>query len=248
MNLILIDVKEVDERGCLVLEGRRARHVIEVLRAHAGDMLRIGMVRGPTGLGEVKTVHSDGRVELAAHWQAAAQAPPAVDVIIAVPRPKILARVLQTAACMGVRRIDLVNAWRVDKSYLRSQHVELPALQKHLLLGCEQGGTTWVPEIAVHPLLMPFMRGPLTDRMRTAPCCSLIAHPRATRMIESSLAPGAEVPVVAAIGPEGGWIEREVASFAELGFTPVALGERIWRVETAVAALLGQIELLRRLG
>ena len=49
-----------------------------------------------------------------------------------------------------------------------------------------------------------------------------------------------------AIGPEGGWIQREVDTFAARGFTPVSLGTPILRVEAAVAALLGQIALLAR--
>lgn len=245
MNLILIESSEVEGRGVIVLGGRRARHIREVLRAGVGDRLRIGMIRGPTGTGEIAAMHADGRVDVIATWKGDAARPPAVDLVLAVPRPKVLARVLQTAACMGVRRIDLVNAWRVDKSYLHSQHLEEGALRHNLLLGCEQGGTTWLPELALHRLLMPFVRGPLAERVRGQN--SIIAHPPAERTIEAVVAPGAAAPVIAAIGPEGGWIDREIDSFAGMGFAPVALGQHIWRVETAVSALLAQLELLRRL-
>ena len=49
-----------------------------------------------------------------------------------------------------------------------------------------------------------------------------------------------------AIGPEGGWIERELETFVERGFKPVSLGAPILRVEAAVAAALGQLLLLQR--
>ena len=49
------------------------------------------------------------------------------------------------------------------------------------------------------------------------------------------------------IGPEGGWIEREVDTFAARGFTIVSLGDAILRTEAAVAGALAQLALLRRL-
>ena len=54
-------------------------------------------------------------------------------------------------------------------------------------------------------------------------------------------------PTTLAIGPEGGWIQREVDTFIARGFTPITLGVPILRVETAVAAALGQLVLLRRI-
>lgn len=44
-----------------------------------------------------------------------------------------------------------------------------------------------------------------------------------------------------AIGPEGGWIPYEVELLAKAGLTPVQLGDRILRVETAVTAMLSRI-------
>ncbi len=50
-----------------------------------------------------------------------------------------------------------------------------------------------------------------------------------------------------AIGPEGGWIERELETFVARGFAPVSLGTPILRVEAAVASALGQLLLLHRI-
>jgi RsmE family RNA methyltransferase len=50
-------------------------------------------------------------------------------------------------------------------------------------------------------------------------------------------------PVTLAIGPEGGFIEYEVTKLIETGFTPVHLGPRILKVETAVTALLSRLAL-----
>ena len=48
-------------------------------------------------------------------------------------------------------------------------------------------------------------------------------------------------PTVVAIGPEGGWIERELDSFRREGFEEISLGSRPLRVETAVTALIARM-------
>jgi 16S rRNA (uracil1498-N3)-methyltransferase len=255
VNLILFEAAEVDDRGRLVLEDRRGHHVCRVLRASPGDRVRLGMVHGGLGVGEVLSIGRD-RVELAVTLTEDAPARPSVDLILAVPRPKVLPRLLQGASALGVGRIDLINAWRVDKSYLDAHYLEPAVLAHHARLGCEQGGSTWVPDVAVHRLLMPFVRE-LGERRQAARDAepeadpgelALIAHPRAATPIEGAVLPGSQRRVLLAVGPEGGWIEREIETFLELGFLCVTAMDRVLRVDTAVSALLAQIALLRRLG
>ena len=46
---------------------------------------------------------------------------------------------------------------------------------------------------------------------------------------------------ILAIGPEGGFVDNEVALFCSRVFTQVQLGERILRVETAIPVLLAKL-------
>jgi RsmE family RNA methyltransferase len=78
------------------------------------------------------------------------------------------------------------------------------------------------------------------------PSRALCAHARGGLPIEAAPGP-ANAPTTLAIGPEGGWIEREVDTFAARGFTIVSLGDAILRTEAAVAGALAQLALLRRL-
>lgn len=277
MNRILLDADELERsqpdqrRGRAVLTDRRAQHIAEVLRAQPGAQLRVGVVRGPIGAAEVTAIGplSDAeqpapaalstgpasprqppgpyRVALDVTLAATTAPAPSVELVLAVPRPKALPRIIQSAAALGVARIDLVNAWRVDKSYLSARKLDPAVLAHHARLGCEQGGGTWVPDVAVHPLLMPFVRDVLPDRLRAVER-ALIAHPRDAALIEHIVGPGERPRLALAVGPEGGWIERERETFAALGFQAVTCGAQILRVETAVSALLAQLELLARLG
>jgi len=239
VNLILVDPSELTADATCSVRDRRALHLRTVLGATVGSRVRAGVVGGGSGSAELLADDGDA-ITLRLSLTEPASTPLPVDLVLAIPRPKVLSRVIEAAAAFGVARIDLTNAWRVDKSYLRSPRLAPEALALAARLGAEQGATTHLPAIAIHHRLMAL----LDARWPGPPVTKLIAHPGAPP-IEAAL-PGAS-PLVLAIGPEGGWIEREVETFTARGFTPVSLGAPILRVETAVAAALGQLVLLRRL-
>jgi RsmE family RNA methyltransferase len=194
------------------------------------------------GIGSAEVLSDDGiAITLRVAITEPAPAPLPIELVLAIPRPKALTRVVEAAAAFGVARIDLTNAWRVDKSYLRSPRLAPDALALAARLGAEQGATTHLPPIAVHLRLMAL----LDARWPGPPAIKLVAHPGAPP-IETAV-PREAAPIALAIGPEGGWIPREVETFVERGFSPVSLGAPILRVETAVAAALGQLLLLQRL-
>jgi RsmE family RNA methyltransferase len=240
VNLLLVEpVEIVDGRVALREPDRRLRHLRTVLGVAQGSRVRAGVIGGATGTAEVVELSADGAV-LALELGDAPRPPLPVELVLAIPRPKVLSRVIESAAAFGVDRIALTNAWRVDKSYLKSPRLEPDALAEAARLGAEQGATTHLPPISVHARLMP-----LLDERWPAPGSGvrLIAHPGAPP-IERGFRDG---PVTLAIGPEGGWIEREVETFVARGFTPVSLGSAILRVEAAVAGALAQLVLLARL-
>jgi RsmE family RNA methyltransferase len=242
VNLLLFEPHELDDAGRVRICDRRAAHLIEVLRPSPGQRLRAGLWRGPLGSAEVLCV-GQTEVTLAVELEKLEPPPPLVDLVLALPRPKVLSRVIETAASFGVRRIDLVNAWRVEKAYFSSPRLARETLLAHARLGCEQGGHGWLPDIAVHPRFVSFVDqelGPRPGSLR------LIAHPPSPTWLEQVPSPGPEAPVTAAIGPEGGWIDREVESLLGQGFVPVAISRRILRVESVVAAVLSGLELLGR--
>ncbi|HEY1549699.1 MAG TPA: RsmE family RNA methyltransferase [Kofleriaceae bacterium] len=241
MNLLLVEATELAGTTCtLGADDRRVAHIRGVLGARVGSTIRAGVLGGRVGTAEV--VADDGaddgamtlRLELT-------DEPPRqleVDLVLAIPRPKVLARVIETCAAFGVRRIDLTNAWRVDKSYLKSPKLAADALAHAARLGAEQGATTHVPQIRVFERLMARL-----DAEPFAPATKLVAHPR-TPPIELAATP--PLPCVLAIGPEGGWIERELATFVDRGFAACSIGTPILRVEAAVSAALAQLSLLAR--
>jgi RsmE family RNA methyltransferase len=166
-------------------------------------------------------------------------------LLLAVPRPKVLLRMLAHAAALGFARIVLFRSWRVDKSHLQSTAM-LPAVQREqLLLGLEQAGRTRVPAVAFWPLFKPMVEDEL-PRM-DLPTLRCVGHPTAAvPSHELRLARGA--PFALALGPDGGLIPYEVAALAAAGFLPITSGAHALRTETALAVLWGQLDLLRQRG
>ena len=212
-----------------------------MLAAGVGAQVRAGIVGG--GVGRAEILDDDGtEITLRLTITEPPPLPLPIELVLAIPRPKVLTRVIESAASFGVAQIALTNAWRVDKSYLCSPRLADDALALAARLGAEQGATTHQPAIQVHRRLM----GLLDERWPAdvpSAGLKLLAHPGAPP-IETVKMTG---PITLAIGPEGGWIAREIDTFLARGFVAVSIGAPILRVEAAVAAALGQLLLLRRL-
>jgi RsmE family RNA methyltransferase len=234
MNLLLLKPEDCLEPHLARLTGRRLEHVNEVHRACAGAKIRVGLVGGLMGEGEILALTAQ---ELVLKFFLDTPPPPKLPLtlLLALPRPKMLKRIVQTVAAMGVARVVLINSYRVEKSFWNSPWLNADVLQEQLLLGLEQARDTVLPEIIREPLFKPFVEDRLPALCADTRC--LLAHPVAAEACPVALAQ----PVTLAIGPEGGFIPYEVEKFVAAGFTAVHLGPRILRVETAVTALTARL-------
>jgi RsmE family RNA methyltransferase len=237
LNLLLLDADEVDAAGVATVAGRRADHVREVLRARPGDRLVAGVAGGRMGTAHVLQVGPPLRVEVSLDRDPPPRAP--IDLLLALPRPKILRRTLQAAAGMGVRRVVLAGSWHVEKSYWASPLLAEEAIAEQLRLGLEQARDTIAPEVLVRRFFKPFVEDELDAAFAGA--ARLLADPAATSSL-AALAPAAPRAVVA-IGPERGWTRYEAEALAARGFTPFTMGERPLRVDVALPFAAGQVGL-----
>lgn len=242
MNLILIEQHEITGRSAS-LTGRRAGHIHKVLRSQRGDTVRIGLVDGPTGTGLIRELDRD-RVLIDINLSSLPPPKTATGLILALPRPIMLKRVLSQAASMGVDRIFLINAGRVEKSFFHASIMAEENLRQRLVLGLEQAVDTMVPEISVHNRFRPFVEDILPTLRGEYPV-RIIAHPEVDQDLSQVKLPARTARVMVAIGPEGGWNDFEIDLFQHQGFQPFTLGARILRVDTAVPAILSQLDLLR---
>ncbi len=234
MNLILLEPDDFIAADRVRLRGRRFEHVRHVIRSSVGDELRVGVINGKIGKGHIESM-GDHSIELQVMLAHDAPAGLPLRLVLAMPRPKVLNRTVAAAVSLGIREIDLINAWRVEKAYWNSPRLAEENLRLQSMIGLEQAADTILPRIRMHRLFAPFVREELPELCGGR--LALLAHPGS----ETEVPRAVTQPAVLAIGPEGGFIEREIQTFRDIGFLPVTLGPRILRVETALACLVGRM-------
>ena len=225
MNLVLIDAHEIHD-GICTLADARATHIQTFLHASIGSTFRVGIIDGLQGTATVTAIDNNA-VTFTIDCTEPALAP-WYDLILALPRPRSLKRILFQSATMGVRNIFIVGAKKVEKSYFSMHLLREEEYRPVLIEGLMQGKTTALPRLTIVPKFRDLWALlPEEDTLR------LIANP-ATSQPTFSLQNG--FPLIA-VGPDGGWTEQENAAFAEHGFVPMTLGERPLRTDTAAIAL-----------
>lgn len=235
MNTLLLEPGELDSaHGAVRIEGRRCQHLHTVLKVAVGDTVRVGVLAGRMGTATVARLASD-RIELDVVLDRDPPPPVPITLVLALPRPKVVRRVLQAVAALGVKRLQLVGGWRVEKSYWESPFLGTEAIREQLVLGLEQSGDTIVPVVELRRLFKPFVEDEL--RELAADTRRLVAHPPAAVECPRALA----TPVTLVVGPEGGFTPYEVDLLAAQGFEAVSLGARVLRVEQVVPYLIGRM-------
>lgn len=244
MNIILIDQEEVTNNR-IVLIDRRSDHIRKILGAKPGDTLRTGLINGPIGTSKILSIQGNA-VEIETSQHVHQPERPKTDIILALPRPIMLKRILSQAATMGVERIFLINAARVEKSFFAASLLQNNNFYQYLLQGLEQAVDTLVPQLFIHKRFKPFIEDFLPENIVDNPVL-LVAHPGHFPSLAESVSLPLKKKTFVAIGPEGGWVDYEIKKFQQKGFLPFTMGPRILRVDTAVPAILSQIDLLRNI-
>ena len=244
MNIVLVTDEEIRE-GQVALDDHRAAHIRRVLRASVGDRVLIGVINGRRGSGIITEIGkgTSTQVCLRVDLDQEPVPPPDIDIILALPRPIMLRRILTQVAAMGIGTLFITHANRVEKSFWDSGLFDDQGYVDFLRQGLEQAIDTRMPEVQTFRRFRPFVEDFLpqvTDGYQGM----IIAHPYGGAHLVDCLPP-APGRVLLAVGPEGGWVDFEVEKFTSLRFCACSFGERILKVDTAVVALHAGISAIR---
>jgi RsmE family RNA methyltransferase len=232
MNIVLLRPTDWIDDETVLLDDRRHQHIVTVLKSQPGHVLKVGALGGQRGRGTILAI-DEKTVRIHVQFTLAAMQRHPFDLILALPRPKMLRRVFRTAGEMGVAHLHLINSARVEKSYWQSPLLKVDRITAALEAGLERAGDTLLPEVHLHRRFRPFIEDILPTLALNRSCW--IADRDAPQALREEARAG-----LVLLGPEGGLIPFEIELAKSVGAMCRHLGERTLSVDTAVAAALAQ--------
>lgn len=225
------------EAGRAELLGDAAEHLCRVLRAEPGQLYELSNGE-QIWLGRVERVARSGRpglsriefalVELVADDRPARE----IELLLSIVKFDRFEWCLEKATELGATAITPLAAARSENTLIRAAPKRALRWQKILVASAEQSRRRRPPvlaAVAVPETSFPAARAPLKILFSERPDA-----PPLRQVLRNHSGEDAAV----AIGPEGGWTERELAASEQHGFLRASLGGNILRTETAVVASL----------
>ena len=218
------------------LPAEAAHHALKVLRVGAGDTAILFDGRGGQWRATLHPAGKTLRAVLAAFEEHDPEPPLALTLVQALPAGDKMDFVVQKAVELGVVRIQPVAAKR---SVIRLSGERAERRVEHwrniAIAACEQSGRNRVPSVA--PILdLPQYLGIAARENALRFVCA----PGVAGSLRDLCRP--DVPVSLLVGPEGGFEDGELLAAHAAGFSPLRLGPRVLRTETAglgaVAAMM----------
>jgi 16S rRNA (uracil1498-N3)-methyltransferase len=218
------------------IEGDAAHHLGRVLRAQQGQLYELSdghRVR----LGRIEKVARD-RVDFVLLEEIPAHSP-SIDVtlLLSIVKFDAFEWAIEKAAELGVSTIVPLAAARSEKALLAAAGKRAERWQKLLAEASQQSRRVRVP--ALESVSQPAQA--FSAHATGAVKILLSEQPEAPSLRQVLQGQPAHEKAVVAIGPEGGWIDAELAAAQTRNFREASLGKLILRTETAVAAALASI-------
>jgi len=211
------------------LTGSHADHLAHALRGRVGQEFDIATAES-VRRGRISSI-AEGRVEFELGEVVPVAPAPRLTLILSIFKFDRMEWAIEKCVELGAARIIPAVAQRSEKHLAAAALKRVERWQRIAIAASEQSRRTAPPEIS------PPVR--LEDAVATASSgtCIVLAESEERQSLKDALrrrAPDGEVTLV--FGPEGGWTESELKSFAKSGWITASLGSTILRAETAAIA------------
>lgn len=222
--------------GVLTLPEDAAHHAVRVLRLREGDEITLFNGHGGEFAARIASIQRARMlVDVLQHRSIEREAPLRITLVQGISASDKMDSTVRKAVELGVAIIQPVLATRSvarpkgERAEGRREH-----WQKVIIAACEQCGRNRIPD--VQPLV------PLSE-YRPHHGTKLLLSPLSEMSLSKMKLEGDDFTVAA--GPEAGFTSEEEAALAAQGFTPVKIGPRVLRTETAAIAAISALNALR---
>lgn len=250
MNLVILSEKDEIGKNEYQVFDNRYLHIKNILKKNPEDHLEIGILNEIKGKAKIKKYTEKSVIlELVEEYKFEILSQIELDIICALPRPQTLKKILPLIATTGIRNLHLIKSNRVEKSFFHSPLVnEKEKIEKYLLEGLSQGKRIDIPTVKVFSKFKDYFENDFRELIafESKETLKILAHPETNSNLYNlfNVNENKIKRVIAAIGPEGGWVPYEIDFLEDFGFKKISLGSSVLRVENAVNAIISQKELL----
>ena len=240
MNICLFKQEEINQP--LSIKDERGEHIIKILHKKEGDTFSAGIINGKAGLAVITKIDEQG-IHFSFKPESEGKPLYPLKMIIGFPRPIQLKRLLRDIAALGVCEVHLTGTELGEKSYMQSNLVEHGTAYQMLVDGTVQAASTHVPELYLHKTLtvcLNYMEEKSGEN--ELKLCLDNVNPCGSLMNVFKIQEKTPDCVVAAIGSERGWTQKERELLEKAGYLRVGMGPRVMRTETAAtvsASIIG---------
>lgn len=208
------------------LSGEHAQHLAQVLRAQIGQEFEIA-TGAEVRRGRVSSI-DPGRVEfeLGDAIEHAAVVP--VSIALSIFKFDRMEWAIEKCTELGVAEIIPLIAARSEKHLVAASEKRVERWKRIAKQAAEQSRRASPLEVADPMKLKDLLAGTAGPRI-------VLSEVEENVMLKDAV-PSDASPLLLALGPEGGWTERELSAFRDAGWTSASLGNTILRAETAAIA------------
>lgn len=235
MHRFFIDPSQLTSTTATIT-GEEARHLRQVLRLKVGERIELFDGYGTRIEAQIDNLAKDKVVATILTSESFTATPPFVHLGQALLKGKKMDLVVQKATELGIHGIHPFTSefcTAKETSGGKDQRWDRIVME-----ACKQSGQALPPRCeAVTDFTGLLAQASAFD------CKIILWEKEASRPLAFPASPPIE-SVLVLVGPEGGFAEREVAAAMEAGFTPVTLGRRILRAETASLAAMAIVQYL----
>ena len=224
------------ENTAIELEEAPSHHLSKVLRMQAGRELILFNGLGGEYTATINAINKKSvSVDVAVFNAENRQSPLALELAIGVSRGDRMDWVLQKATELGVTKITPLMTERTEVK-LKGDRADkkLDHWQQTIISACEQCQRNLLPELS-EPILFSEWVAQCSAELK------FVLHHRNNQGLPRDIKANS---VALLVGPEGGLTEVEINQAISQEFSPLTLGQRVLRTETAPVAAISLVQYL----
>ena len=220
----------------LALPEHISNHIIRVLRLEVGDTIHLFNGDGNDYPAKITSLEKHGaKVRVLSCASISNESPLRIHLYQSIARGEKMDWILQKATELGVTAFTPMVSDRTEvKLDQERSHKRLMHWQGVIRSACEQSGRASIPVVHAPIAINRLDNASISNQ-------AFYLHPD-TPLRASELEAHMRPDVKLAIGPEGGFSERDIQLLQIAGFKGLSIGPRILRTETAGIALIAALQ------